>query len=155
MYRYDVPVVSALGCQSDFDGSEFHQIGRVDGFVPGAGRLRSGGATEETKLNRLPDEQAELTAEFMLRYADSTLRWNQQAYEKPANEPSEPPPTADSKAPAANPSRLLEVGLSDAQKREVELLKKELANMKAAKSYSPLYVKFYLWPRVWRWVLGG
>jgi len=32
------------------------------------------------------DEQAELTAAFMLRYADSTVRWNQQAYDKPANE---------------------------------------------------------------------
>ncbi len=32
------------------------------------------------------EEQAELTAAFMLRYADSTVRWNQQAYDKPANE---------------------------------------------------------------------
>ena len=32
-----------------------------------------------------PDQQAELTAEFMLRYADSTVRWNQQAYDKPVN----------------------------------------------------------------------
>lgn len=32
-----------------------------------------------------PDEQAALTAEFMLRYADSTVRWNRQAYDKPVN----------------------------------------------------------------------
>jgi hypothetical protein len=32
------------------------------------------------------DEQAARTADFMLRYADSTRRWNQQAYDKPANE---------------------------------------------------------------------
>ena len=32
------------------------------------------------------DEQARLTADFMLRYADSTVRWNRQAYDKPANE---------------------------------------------------------------------
>jgi hypothetical protein len=32
------------------------------------------------------DAQAELTAEFMLRYADNTLRWNRQAYDKPVNE---------------------------------------------------------------------
>lgn len=31
------------------------------------------------------DEQAELTARFMLHYADSTLRWNTQWLEKPAN----------------------------------------------------------------------
>jgi len=32
------------------------------------------------------DEQASLTARFMLHYADSTVRWNAQALEKPANE---------------------------------------------------------------------
>jgi len=32
------------------------------------------------------DAQAQLTAEFMLRYADSTVRWNRQAYDKPANQ---------------------------------------------------------------------
>ena len=32
------------------------------------------------------DQQAELTAEFMLKYADSTIRFNQQAYNKPVNE---------------------------------------------------------------------
>jgi len=32
------------------------------------------------------DGQAERTAEFMLHYADSTVRWNQQAYGKPVNE---------------------------------------------------------------------
>lgn len=32
------------------------------------------------------EEQARLTADFMLRYADSTVRWNRQAYDKPANE---------------------------------------------------------------------
>lgn len=32
------------------------------------------------------EEQAELTAEFMLKYADSTIRFNQQAYNKPVNE---------------------------------------------------------------------
>ena len=32
------------------------------------------------------DAQAELTARFMLRYADSTMRWNDQALLKPANE---------------------------------------------------------------------
>ena len=31
------------------------------------------------------DEQAQRTAEFMLHYADSTVRWNQQTYDKPAN----------------------------------------------------------------------
>ena len=45
---------------------------------------RLGGAPLRPALD--PDEQAELTAEFMLRYADSTVRWNQQAYGKPANE---------------------------------------------------------------------
>ena len=30
--------------------------------------------------------QAEMTAAFMQRYAESTVRWNQQAYDKPANE---------------------------------------------------------------------
>ena len=34
---------------------------------------------------RTLDEQAELTAEFMLKYADSTLRFNRQAYDKPVN----------------------------------------------------------------------
>lgn len=33
-----------------------------------------------------PDAQAELTASFMRRYADSTLRWNRQAYDRPPNE---------------------------------------------------------------------
>ncbi len=32
------------------------------------------------------DAQAELTAEFMLHYANSTIRWNRQAYDKPVNE---------------------------------------------------------------------
>ena len=32
------------------------------------------------------DEQAELTVSFMRHYADSTIRWNRQAYDKPANE---------------------------------------------------------------------
>jgi hypothetical protein len=32
-----------------------------------------------------PDQQAERTAEFMLRYADSTVRWNRQAYDEPVN----------------------------------------------------------------------
>lgn len=32
------------------------------------------------------DEQAALTARFMLHYADSTVRWNAQALDKPANE---------------------------------------------------------------------
>lgn len=32
------------------------------------------------------DEQAELTAKFMLHYANSTIRFNQQAYDKPVNE---------------------------------------------------------------------
>lgn len=32
------------------------------------------------------DEQAELTAKFMLDYADNTSRYNQQAYNKPVNE---------------------------------------------------------------------
>ena len=58
------------------------------------------------------------------------------ANQKPAEEPSEPPPTADNEAPAGSSTSLLEVSLSDAQKREVELLKKELADMKAAKSSS-------------------
>lgn len=31
------------------------------------------------------DEQAELTAQFMLHYADSSVRWNAQALEKPVN----------------------------------------------------------------------
>jgi hypothetical protein len=31
-------------------------------------------------------EQAELTAKFMLHYADETVRWNRQAYDKPVNE---------------------------------------------------------------------
>jgi hypothetical protein len=34
---------------------------------------------------RSEEEQAQLTAEFMLHYADSTLRWNAQWLEKPAN----------------------------------------------------------------------
>jgi hypothetical protein len=32
-----------------------------------------------------PDEQAELTARFMRSYAESTVRWNQQALQHPAN----------------------------------------------------------------------
>ena len=34
---------------------------------------------------RTLDEQAELTAQFMLNYANSTLRFNRQAYDKPVN----------------------------------------------------------------------
>lgn len=34
---------------------------------------------------RSEDEQAELTAQFMRAYADNTVRWNNQALEKPAN----------------------------------------------------------------------
>jgi hypothetical protein len=34
---------------------------------------------------RSEDEQAELTAHFMRAYADNTMRWNNQALEKPAN----------------------------------------------------------------------
>ncbi|MBW2362675.1 MAG: hypothetical protein JRG84_17405 [Deltaproteobacteria bacterium] len=45
---------------------------------------RLGGAPSRPALE--PDEQAELTAAFMQRYAESTFRWNQQAYDKPANE---------------------------------------------------------------------
>lgn len=33
-----------------------------------------------------PDQEAGQIAEFMLRYADSTLRWNRQACDKPKNE---------------------------------------------------------------------
>jgi hypothetical protein len=33
-----------------------------------------------------PDAQAEQVVAFMQRYADSTLRWNRQAYDKPVNE---------------------------------------------------------------------
>jgi hypothetical protein len=44
---------------------------------------RLGGAP--SKPARSLDEQAELTAQFMLHYADSTARWNRQAYDKPAN----------------------------------------------------------------------
>jgi hypothetical protein len=35
---------------------------------------------------RSVDEQAELTAKFMRHYAESSVRWNQQAYDKPVNE---------------------------------------------------------------------
>ncbi len=39
-----------------------------------------------TRPARTLDEQAELTAQFMLDYADSTIRFNQQAYDKPVNQ---------------------------------------------------------------------
>lgn len=44
---------------------------------------RLGGAPSRPALTL--DEQAEMTAAFMLRYADSTVRWNRQALDKPAN----------------------------------------------------------------------
>ena len=44
---------------------------------------RLGGAP--SRPARTIDEQAELTARFMLHYADSTLRFNRQAYDKPVN----------------------------------------------------------------------
>ncbi len=50
-----------------------------------------------------------------------------------AKEPAKPTPPTESKAPESTTARLLEVGLSEAQKKEVELLKKELADVKAAK----------------------
>lgn len=45
---------------------------------------RLGGAPSRPAASR--DEQAELTSRFMLRYADSTVRWNAQALEKPVNQ---------------------------------------------------------------------
>ena len=46
----------------------------------------------------------------------------------------EPPAPEPAKAPGDDESPgLLEVGLSEAQKKELELLKKELANVKTAK----------------------
>ena len=45
---------------------------------------RLGGAA--LRPARTLDEQAEATAKMMLHYADSTIRFNQQAYDKPANE---------------------------------------------------------------------
>ncbi|MEE2665420.1 MAG: hypothetical protein VX681_14985 [Myxococcota bacterium] len=45
---------------------------------------RLGGASPPPGLTL--DEQAEQVVAFMERYAESTVRWNQQAYDKPANE---------------------------------------------------------------------
>jgi len=45
---------------------------------------RLGGAPSRPALTL--DEQAELTAKFMRNYADLTIRFNQQAYDKPVNE---------------------------------------------------------------------
>ena len=56
------------------------------------------------------------------------------AKETLAKEPHKPPAAQLAKGPGDDESPgLLEVGLSEAQKKELELLKKELADMKAAK----------------------
>ena len=50
-----------------------------------------------------------------------------------AKEPHKPPAPQPAKGPEDDSPGLLEVGLSEAQKKELELLKKELADMKSAK----------------------